>query len=308
MRPAGRAVGQGVRAAAWRSPASRTGCSPARSCCAACGAIRRSGARGRSTATRSGCGASCATDGDDKLVINVWGVGYRLMRSRRSRVDERRDATPRSVVGLYQQLACRAGRAGAGGARARGERRAAVRRERGGARGRRRRAAARRDDVHRARRAAAGPVRRAGRRAAGGRRAVRGGGRPDPRSRDPDDDEGRNDETDPTIGSYRDADGARHEVVVRQTADGDWQVLDTSADGDARRSTRSTATTTAARRPRRSPATTWRPSATPTPSRDATPARPYLSKEEPMPAATAARVRHRASTRARGAALPRPAR
>ena len=30
----------------------------------------------------------------------------------------------------------------------------------------------------------------------------------------------------PVVGSYRDADGARHELVVRQTADGDWQVLD----------------------------------------------------------------------------------
>ena len=28
---------------------------------------------------------------------------------------------------------------------------------------------------------------------------------------------------------YRDADGTRHEVAVRQTASGDWQVLDTCA-------------------------------------------------------------------------------
>ena len=28
------------------------------------------------------------------------------------------------------------------------------------------------------------------------------------------------------IGSYRDADGAPHELVVRQTPDGDWRVLD----------------------------------------------------------------------------------
>jgi hypothetical protein len=28
---------------------------------------------------------------------------------------------------------------------------------------------------------------------------------------------------------YRDANGARHEVAARQTADGDWQVLDTCA-------------------------------------------------------------------------------
>jgi hypothetical protein len=35
----------------------------------------------------------------------------------------------------------------------------------------------------------------------------------------------------PEIGSYRDADGARHQLVVRETADGGWQVLDTCADG-----------------------------------------------------------------------------
>ena len=45
----------------------------------ASGGCRRSGAPGRSTATRPGCAASCAASGDDKLVINVWGVGYRLM-------------------------------------------------------------------------------------------------------------------------------------------------------------------------------------------------------------------------------------
>ena len=28
---------------------------------------------------------------------------------------------------------------------------------------------------------------------------------------------------------YRDTDGARHEVAVHETADGDWQVLDTCA-------------------------------------------------------------------------------
>jgi hypothetical protein len=33
------------------------------------------------------------------------------------------------------------------------------------------------------------------------------------------------------VGSYRDAAGARHELVVRETADGDWQVLDTCPDG-----------------------------------------------------------------------------
>jgi hypothetical protein len=30
----------------------------------------------------------------------------------------------------------------------------------------------------------------------------------------------------PAIGSYRDVDGARHELVVRETADGGWHVLD----------------------------------------------------------------------------------
>jgi hypothetical protein len=30
----------------------------------------------------------------------------------------------------------------------------------------------------------------------------------------------------PAIGSYRDADGACHELVVRETADGGWRVLD----------------------------------------------------------------------------------
>jgi hypothetical protein len=30
----------------------------------------------------------------------------------------------------------------------------------------------------------------------------------------------------PAIGSYRDAEGARHELVARETADGGWHVLD----------------------------------------------------------------------------------
>ena len=45
----------------------------------------------------------------------------------------------------------------------------------------------------------------------------------------------------PAIGSYRDADGARHELVVRETADGGWQVLDLDArrrDGARRRRAR----------------------------------------------------------------------
>ncbi len=38
--------------------------------------------------------------------------------------------------------------------------------------------------------------------------------------------------SDPEIGSYRDADGARHRLVVRHTADGDWQVLDIDVTSD----------------------------------------------------------------------------
>ena len=37
--------------------------------------------------------------------------------------------------------------------------------------------------------------------------------------------------TEPEIGSYRDADGALHELVVRQTAE-DWQVLDIDVTSD----------------------------------------------------------------------------
>jgi hypothetical protein len=35
----------------------------------------------------------------------------------------------------------------------------------------------------------------------------------------------------PAIGSYRDADGARHELVVREAADGGWRVLDVNGEG-----------------------------------------------------------------------------
>lgn len=38
--------------------------------------------------------------------------------------------------------------------------------------------------------------------------------------------------TEPEIGSYRDAEGARHTLVVRQTADGDWNVLDIDVTSD----------------------------------------------------------------------------
>ena len=36
----------------------------------------------------------------------------------------------------------------------------------------------------------------------------------------------------PAIGSYRDADRGRHVLVVRETADGGWHVLDLDLDGD----------------------------------------------------------------------------
>jgi len=39
--------------------------------------------------------------------------------------------------------------------------------------------------------------------------------------------------SEPEIGSYRDADGAYHKLVVRQTADGGWNVLDLDAEADA---------------------------------------------------------------------------
>jgi len=39
----------------------------------------------------------------------------------------------------------------------------------------------------------------------------------------------------PEIGSYRDAVGARHKLVVRQTADGDWHVLDVDVSGETAR-------------------------------------------------------------------------
>jgi hypothetical protein len=36
----------------------------------------------------------------------------------------------------------------------------------------------------------------------------------------------------PPVGSYRDAGGARHKLVVRETADGCWQVVDVDVDAD----------------------------------------------------------------------------
>ena len=38
--------------------------------------------------------------------------------------------------------------------------------------------------------------------------------------------------SEPEIGGYRDADGARHKLVVRQTAEGDWRVLDIDVTSD----------------------------------------------------------------------------
>lgn len=36
----------------------------------------------------------------------------------------------------------------------------------------------------------------------------------------------------PAVGSYRDADGAQHEVIVRESADGGWHVIDVDAAGE----------------------------------------------------------------------------
>ena len=106
----------------------------------------------------------------------------------------------------------------------------------------------------------------------------------------------------PAIGSYRDADGARHELVVRETADGGWQVLDLDVDGDtahvvdALAGDRGRPPAGRGDRPRlpdhRRPPSSRR--------RDRRPASPYLSKEDPMPAATAAPARHRATTAREG--------
>jgi hypothetical protein len=38
--------------------------------------------------------------------------------------------------------------------------------------------------------------------------------------------------TEPAIGSYRDAAGVGHELAVRRTSDGDWQVLDLDLEAD----------------------------------------------------------------------------
>jgi hypothetical protein len=36
----------------------------------------------------------------------------------------------------------------------------------------------------------------------------------------------------PAVGSYRDAEGAHHELVVRETDDGGWHVLDVDVNGE----------------------------------------------------------------------------
>jgi CheY-like chemotaxis protein len=76
-----------------RSPPSRRGCSPARSCCAASGGARRSGTAGRLIVTRRDCGASCAA----KKTGRWWSTcGVSVLPSvTRSRCDER--ARPRTA-------------------------------------------------------------------------------------------------------------------------------------------------------------------------------------------------------------------
>ena len=100
----------------------------------------------------------------------------------------------------------------------------------------------------------------------------------------------------PAIGSYRDADGARHELVVRATNEGDWEVLDVVGAETRKSSTGWREIRTAVRRPRRSPATTSAPPAVSDARRDRRPASPYLSREDPMPAATAAPSNDRAQS------------
>ena len=76
VRPAGRAVGEGVRPARHARRRADQGVHPRGADARRLGAARRSGARGRSTATPRGCDASCAATRDDKLVDQR--VGRRL--------------------------------------------------------------------------------------------------------------------------------------------------------------------------------------------------------------------------------------
>ena len=64
-----------------RSSATRRACSPRTSCCARSGATARPARRARWTRTPAGCGRSSASHGD-RFVVNVWGVGYRLVDGR----------------------------------------------------------------------------------------------------------------------------------------------------------------------------------------------------------------------------------
>ena len=141
------------------------------------------------------------------------------------------DATPHERRRALPAARRRAGRARAGGARARGHGRAAVRAR---APSRSRTPPARcctpptRSSRSTGRCPACSPSRPA--RCSRSRR----GSRKPPTSRapaNPTDNEGRNQMREPAIGSYRDADGARHELVVRETADGGWHVLDLDVDG-----------------------------------------------------------------------------
>ena len=108
--------------------------------------------------------------------------------------------------------------------------------------------------------------------------------------------------SEPEIGTYLDADGARHRLVVRRTADGDWHVLDIDVTSD----TAHVVDTLAGEQDGRPQAeaiardylTTVGRLASP--GRDRRPASPYLSREDPMPAATAAPARHRANTAREG--------
>ena len=58
-----------------RNPAAS---SPRRSCCVTCGAIRAQHGRERSTPMRRGCAGSSDRP-RRRFVVNVWGVGYRLL-------------------------------------------------------------------------------------------------------------------------------------------------------------------------------------------------------------------------------------
>ena len=88
----GRAVGQGVRPAGHARRRADEGVHPRGADARRSGACRRSGTRGRSTATPRRLRRKLCGDGDDQLVINVWGVGYRLIDGELHRTQ------PRSAV------------------------------------------------------------------------------------------------------------------------------------------------------------------------------------------------------------------